>query len=84
VNVWLIGATILLVALAPCLLVCLRGSILDAFVALELGTTVMTLALVLLAQGFGRSSYYALPLVLAVLGFVGVLVSVRFLGEHLR
>lgn len=83
-NIWLVGATILLVALAPCLLVCLRGSLLDAFVALELATTVMTLVLVLLAQGFGRSSYYALPLVLAVLGFVGMLVYLRFLGERLR
>lgn len=82
-NAWLIGATALLVGLGPCLFVCLRAPIMDALVALELSTVLVTLTLVLLAEGFERSSYYALPLVLSLLGFGGSLVFVRFLDRWL-
>ena len=81
-NVWLIGATALLAGLLPCGFVLLRGRLTDALVALELGSTVVTVVLVLLAEGFGRSSYFVLPLVLAALSFVGTLVFVRFLGDR--
>ena len=37
---------------------------------------------VLLAEGFHRSSYFTLPLVLASLSFVGTLVFIRFLGDR--
>ena len=36
----------------------------------------------MLAEGFGRSAYFVLPLVLAALSFVGTLVFVRFLGDR--
>ncbi len=81
-NVWLIGATALLAGLLPCGFVLLRGRLTEALVALELGSTVVTVVLVLLAEGFGRSSYFVLPLVLAALSFVGTLVFVRFLGDR--
>ena len=80
-NVWLIAATVLLAGMLPCGWVLLRGRLTEALVALELATTVLTVVLVLLAEGFHRSSYFTLPLVLAALGFVGSLVLVRFLGE---
>jgi multicomponent Na+:H+ antiporter subunit F len=67
VNVWLIGATALLAGLVPCGWVCLRAPTFSALVGLELAGTVVVLALVLLAQGFHRSVYFVLPLVLAVL-----------------
>jgi len=82
VNVWLIGATALLAGLLPCGFVLVRGRLTEALVALELGSTVVTVVLVLLAEGFGRSSYFVLPLVLAALSFVGTLVFVRFLGDR--
>jgi multisubunit Na+/H+ antiporter MnhF subunit len=68
VNVWLVAATTLLVALVPCGWVVLRGRLTDA--------------LVLLAEGFHRSSYFVLPLVLGGLSFVGSLVFIRFLGDR--
>jgi len=83
VNVWLWGATALLVGLVPCGWIALRETRVDALVALELAGTVSTLALVLLAQGFDRASYYTVPLALAFLSFVGALVLARFLGRHL-
>jgi multisubunit Na+/H+ antiporter MnhF subunit len=84
VNVWLIGATVLACGLAPCLYVCLRAPVLDAIVALETAGAVAALVLLLLAEGFHRSSYFTLPIVLAALGFVGALVFVRFLADRSR
>jgi multisubunit Na+/H+ antiporter MnhF subunit len=80
VNVWLSAATILLLGLLPCAWVLGRGKLTDAVVALELGSTLVTVVLLLLAEGFGRSSYFELALVLAALQFVGTLVFIRFLG----
>ena len=82
-NVWLIGATVLVCALAPCLFVTLTASVTDAFVALQLAVAVATLALVLLAEGFHRSSYFTVPLVLVGTAFVGSLLYAKFLGRWL-
>jgi multisubunit Na+/H+ antiporter MnhF subunit len=82
VNVWLIGATVLLVALVPCAIVLLRAALLDALVALTLAGTVTALALLLIAEGYHRSSYFTLPLVLAFTNFVGVMIFVRFLAKR--
>lgn len=81
-NVWLIGATVLLAGLLPCGWVLLRGHLTDALVALELSSTIVTLVLLLLAEGFHRSSYFTLPLVAAALSFVGTMVFIRFLGDR--
>ena len=72
-------ATILLASLAPLAWVVLRDSVLEAVVALELAGVVVTMVLLLLAQGFGRTIYVDLALVLAPLQFVGALVFVRML-----
>ena len=81
-NVWLIGATVLIGALVPCGIVLLRGSLLDALVALTLTGTVAALALLLIAEGFHRNSYFTLPLVLAFTNFVGVMIFVRFVADR--
>lgn len=81
-NVWLDAATVLLGGLIPCGWVLLRGRLLDAVVALELASTLATVVLVLLAEGFQRPSYFAVPLVLAALSFVGALIFVRFLAHR--
>jgi multisubunit Na+/H+ antiporter MnhF subunit len=82
VNVWLVGATALLAGLLPCGWVLLRGRLTEALVALELSSTLVTVVLLLLAEGFHRSSYFTVPLVLAALSFVGTLVFIRFLGDR--
>lgn len=82
-NVWLIAATVLLAGLLPCAWVLLRARLIEALVALELASTIVTVVLLLLAEGFHRSSYFELPLVLAALSFVGTLVFIRFLGDRL-
>jgi len=54
VNAYLVAATVLIAAIAPCLAVCLRGSVMEAIAALELCGTLTTLALICLAEGFHR------------------------------
>jgi multicomponent Na+:H+ antiporter subunit F len=81
-NVWLVAATVMLAALLPCGFVLLRGSVLEAVVALELVTTLTTVVLLLLAEGYHRSSYFTVPLVLAFLNVVGGLVFLRFLAHR--
>ena len=81
-NVWLTAATVLLLALVPCGWVLLRGRVTDALVAVQLVSTLVTVVLLLLAEGFHRSSYFELPLVLAAMSFVGALIFVRFLGDR--
>ena len=78
-NAWLIAATVLLGGLVPCGIVIVRARPLDALAALELAGAVTTLALLCLAQGFDRPSYFVLPLVLSILSLGGNLVYVRFL-----
>ena len=81
-NVWFVGATVLLLALVPVGWVLVRGEIVAALVALQLAGSVVTVILLLIAEGFKRNSYYTLPLVLAFTNFVGVLVFVRFFADR--
>ncbi len=82
-NPWLAAAVVLLAGVVPCGSLCVRGTRMDALVALELTTTLVTLTLLLLAEGFHRSSYSILALSAAALGFVGNLVFVRFMEREL-
>jgi multisubunit Na+/H+ antiporter MnhF subunit len=78
-NAWLVGTTVLLTGLLPCLWVAMRGSIVSALAALELASTITTLALVTIAQGLQRDPFMDLALVSAILSFAGALTFVRFL-----
>jgi multisubunit Na+/H+ antiporter MnhF subunit len=83
VNVWLWGATALLVGFVPCTWLALRASRIDALVGLQTAGTLTALTLVLLSQGFDRASYMGVALALPFLGFVGTLLIARFMGRHL-
>lgn len=78
-NVWLVCAGVLLVALVPCAVTCLRGPPTDRLVGLQMGSLILTLELILLAQGFQRVPFYDLAVALALLAFGGGLVFARFL-----
>jgi multisubunit Na+/H+ antiporter MnhF subunit len=83
VNGWLVAASVLVVCLVPLGWTAFRRSPLEGLVALELSGLVVTASLVCLAQGFDRSTYIDLALVLAPLQFVGTLVFVRMLERGL-
>jgi multicomponent Na+:H+ antiporter subunit F len=83
VNAWLWAATALLAGVVPCGVVAVRAPLVDALVALEAAGVVVTLALLLLAEGFARSVYFDVSLVLAVTSFAGTLAFARMLGRWL-
>jgi multisubunit Na+/H+ antiporter MnhF subunit len=82
-NEWLVAATVLLVALVPCVALCMFGRPLDGLVGLELAGVLATVVLLLLAEGFHRQPFVDLALVFAVLQFAGSLAFVRMLERRL-
>ena len=82
-NEWLVAAIGLLVLLLPAGLLAMRGTVMERVVAMQLSSTLTTLALVVLAQGLDRDVYFDLALVTAVLAFVGTLLYLRLLESWL-
>jgi multicomponent Na+:H+ antiporter subunit F len=79
VSAWLVAAAILLLGLIGCAVVAVRGNPADALVGLVAAGVVVTLVLILLSVGFGRTIYGDVAVVIAVLSFAGGLVFVQYL-----
>jgi multisubunit Na+/H+ antiporter MnhF subunit len=83
VNAWLSATAVLATAgLPPCVWRVCHGGPHERLAALNLATTFLAVLLALVSEGFGRSSYIDMALVLAVLGPAGTLVFARFLGAQ--
>ena len=82
-NVWLAAAIWLLALALPAGLATLRGDVIGRVVAMQLTSTLVTLALVLLAQAFDRDVYFDLAVVTGLLSFVGTLLYVHVLEAWL-
>ncbi|QMU69332.1 monovalent cation/H+ antiporter complex subunit F [Streptacidiphilus sp. P02-A3a] len=79
-NAWLLASVILLpLGLGPCLWVACRGPAPQRLAGANLAAVLTAVLFMLLAQGFTRSSYLDLALVLAVLAPAGTLVFTRLL-----
>ncbi|MCC9305774.1 monovalent cation/H+ antiporter complex subunit F [Kitasatospora sp. RB6PN24] len=83
-NAWLLAAAALLVGtIGPAIAVALHGPSHRRLVGADLAGTGMPVVFLLLAQGYSRTSYQDLALILAVLAPAGTLVFTRFLaGER--
>ncbi|HEX3489838.1 MAG TPA: monovalent cation/H+ antiporter complex subunit F [Streptosporangiaceae bacterium] len=82
-NVFVIAAIAMLVAVIPCGIVACRGTLMDAVVAYEALSAIVVMVLALLAEGFKRPGEFEFPVILAVLMFGSGLVFVRFLERWL-
>ena len=82
-NAFMIAAIAMLAAVIPCGIVMVRGKVMEAVVVYEAIGSVVIIVLVLLAQGFGRSGEFELPVLLAMLILGSGLVFVRFLERWL-
>lgn len=82
-NEWEIAASVFLALLLPAGLLTLRGSVFQRVVAMQLSSTLATIALVLLAQGFDRDVYFDLAVATGAMSFVGTLFYLRFLESWL-
>ncbi|HEY1706177.1 MAG TPA: monovalent cation/H+ antiporter complex subunit F [Trebonia sp.] len=80
---FLIAAIAMLVCLVPAGVVLVRGGAADAVVGYEFITSVLVMVFALLAEGFGRSSLFEFPVLLAVLLYGSGLVFVRTLERWL-
>ena len=78
-NAWLVAATALLLGLVPCLVVMVRGSIVEALVGLQMAGVLETVTLMVLAEGFHRAPFQDLALALALLTLASGLVFARML-----
>jgi multisubunit Na+/H+ antiporter MnhF subunit len=83
VTAYFVAATALLVGLAPLIVFAVTASPQDGLVALNLGGTIATLVLLLLAEATQRQPFFDLALVSAVLSFAGGLAYARFLERWL-
>ena len=77
-NGWLWGATVLVAALVPLAVLCVRLPAPEGVVAIEAAGVDAVLALLLIAQGTDRQPFGDLALVLAVVSFVGSIAYLRF------
>jgi multisubunit Na+/H+ antiporter MnhF subunit len=73
VSLWLVCAAVLIALLVPLAAVAALGTPDDGLVALQLASVLVTVALLLMAEGLGRQILGDLALVLAVGGFAGTL-----------
>ncbi|MGH9045136.1 MAG: monovalent cation/H+ antiporter complex subunit F [Acidimicrobiales bacterium] len=76
-NAFLAAAAVLVVALVPCLLVIARAEVSAGVVAFEMASSITVMALICLAQGFGRSGEFELGVLLAILLYASGLVFAR-------
>ncbi|GHJ42503.1 MrpF/PhaF family protein [Streptomyces sp. TS71-3] len=84
-NGWLLAAAILLAGGGGVAVTCVAtGPLRRRLIAQNLSTSLVCVALLLLAQGYGRSAYVDAGLELAILGPVGTLVFARLLADELR
>ena len=82
-SIWLLAALVLVLALVPCLAVCLLASEFDGLAGVELGSTLLTSVLMLLALAFRRQPFIDLALAFALVSVVGSLAFARLMEEKL-
>jgi len=79
-NPWLWADIVCVALMIPCGLVILRGARLtDCLVAGQMASMLAVLALMFLAEGTHRPSFYELSLALALLSFPATLLFAHFL-----
>ena len=76
-TIWLAAAAVLLAALVACGAIAARGSEMERLLGFELAGPVGAMALLALAEGFGRSIYVDVALVFVVVNFVATLAYIR-------
>lgn len=82
-NVWFAASIATSVTLLPCAAMCLRGTAQRRLVGLDMTSVIITLLIVMLTIGFGRTPFIDVALTMAIMSYGGGLVYARFLEKHL-
>jgi len=80
---WTVAAIALLVCMIGPFLRCIRGDTMSRLVALEAGSSMAVITLLVLCEAYHRVPFVDLPLTLALLAFGAGLVFARFLERWL-
>ncbi|MGZ4176084.1 MAG: monovalent cation/H+ antiporter complex subunit F [Solirubrobacteraceae bacterium] len=78
-NRWEVAALVIVVAVVPCLAVCVLASTAAALAAVEVASVLAVTALMLLSEGFHRQPFIDLAVVLALVSSVGSLTFARMM-----
>ncbi|HUN89981.1 MAG TPA: monovalent cation/H+ antiporter complex subunit F [Terriglobales bacterium] len=82
-NPWMIASIGFLMCMIPCGIAAFRGSPMERLLGLEMGGIVVTMFLLVMAEGLGRPNFYDIGLTMALLAFGGGVVFTRFLERWL-
>jgi multisubunit Na+/H+ antiporter MnhF subunit len=82
VSLWLVSAAVLVAMLVPLAALAALGTPDDGLVALELASVLVTVALLLMAEGLGRQILGDLAVILAVGAFAGSLAYAGLLERE--
>lgn len=77
-NIWQMAALALVLIMIPSAAIIATAPKMDQLVALEFATTAGTLALMLIAEGIQRPSFFDIPLTLALLSYPASLLFAHF------
>lgn len=80
-NRWEVAALVIVVALVPCLALCILANAAAALAAVEVASVLAVTALLLLSEGLHRQPFVDLAVVLALVSSVGSLTFARMM-EH--
>jgi multicomponent Na+:H+ antiporter subunit F len=82
-NEWEIAAVVLAGLMVPCLGVCVLAGATDALAAVEVASTLLASALMVLSEGFHRQPFVDLAVVFALLSIIGALAFARLMERDL-
>jgi multicomponent Na+:H+ antiporter subunit F len=82
-NEWEIAATVLALALVPCIAVAVFAEAPHGLAAIEIAGALAATILMLLAEGFDRQPFIDLAVVLALMSVVGTLTFARLMERDL-
>lgn len=82
-NAWLWSALLIAVGILPCVWVMLFGSSMDALIALQCGSTISLLSLLLLGQGLSRPCFVDVSILLVLLLYPAGLLFAHFFERWL-
>ncbi len=78
-NPWIAAVIVLQAGLIICGYVAVRGTLPESIVAMELGSLVGVIAIVMLAEAVGRPAWFDLALALALMSAPGALLFLAFM-----
>jgi multicomponent Na+:H+ antiporter subunit F len=82
-NIWELGAEVMIFALVPLAWLAMRGNPEHRLVSFLMAGVVITLLLMLLTMAFNRMPMMDLAITLALMSFGGGIVFARFFERHL-